>query len=241
MNLFLSSLFLLFTIHKNFRPLQRNSVNLLTSSTRTNAQKDYSFDRTSSSSVEVFARFSPLIGGVAIFPIHVEIMLLLTDDFHGTHGSKNSASLNTTNTTNKKAILHRIDFVPQNPQSAETILQLLSLQDVPGVIRHRILAVGMEPHEDGNLLTSVSTDRLNSLLETKVSKLTTSIVVPLGKVLLDQQNQGGGRMMTTNNMSSIRDIIESVEDKNGSKLHLIRNNCYSFAFNILSNLNVTSI
>eukprot|EP00557_Chaetoceros_sp_GSL56_P003998 CAMPEP_0176503468 /NCGR_PEP_ID=MMETSP0200_2-20121128/15378_1 /TAXON_ID=947934 /ORGANISM="Chaetoceros sp., Strain GSL56" /LENGTH=194 /DNA_ID=CAMNT_0017902759 /DNA_START=157 /DNA_END=741 /DNA_ORIENTATION=- len=185
--------------------------------------------------MEVFARFSPLIGGGAgvttWFPIHVEIMLLLTtDNLYGKSSSKAKTSQKIMNT----AILHRIDFVPQNPESTDTILQLLSLQDVPGKIRHRILAVGVEPHELDTCLTLISMDRLHSLLETKVSNMTTSIVVPLGKALFHQNFKG---KMT--DISSIQGIIGSVEEKNGSKLNLIRNNCYSFALNILSNLNVT--
>lgn len=160
-------------------------------------------------------------------PIHVEIMLLLVEEC----SSKASTSPNVVN----RAILHRIDFVPQNPENADTILQLLSLQDVAGVIRHRILAVGtIERNEEESFATLVSMDRLNSLLETRVSSALTSIVVPLGEAFFEQTFD---ERMT--DISSIKSIIESVEEKNGSKLNLIQNNCYSFVLDILSNLNMT--
>ena len=93
-----------------------------------------------------YLRFSPFVGGPAFLPIHVEVMFL---DY--TYVTKEDAPLE---------ILHRFDFLPAYPNDKSTVLNLFSLQSVPGLVRHQILVGECDEHEipDGRRNTVSSLD-----------------------------------------------------------------------------------
>ena len=98
-------------------------------------------ERSCEDKVQVFLRFSPLIGGPPI-PLHVEVILAEDDaDKRKDIKSKEEGSTIYIRKTNNLASmaflntyqqLHRLDFLPENPTDPFTVIRLASLQSVPG-------------------------------------------------------------------------------------------------------------
>ena len=68
-------------------------------------------------SLNLYLRFSPLIGGPRFLPAHAEVII----------ANESTGSL------------HRYDFVPANPTDPKTLATLLTLRSVPGVLRCRVV------------------------------------------------------------------------------------------------------
>lgn len=181
--------------------------------------KDSKSQRSESSrNVKAFARFSPLIGGPTFIPIHVEVMILETtiDDMQ-MHSENGSA----------KTLLRRIDFIPKDAEKIETILKLVTFQNVPAIIRDRTLTYGYEKDSDEslNVLNPINVDfaRIETLLQNSVSIEKTNFILPL--------NIDG-----IANIDYMKSLSFCVKSKQGSELNLLNNNCYSFAYDILQTL-----
>ena len=178
-----------------------------------------------SAAVQIFARFSPLIGGPPLLPIHAEVMILETD--------RNSGDASTAHEEDGCSVVHRLDFIPKYPEDLGTIISLFTMQNVPGIVRHRKFASG-SLFRKTNLLDSdiniVPDKRIQSLMTTNLSMENFSIVLPLGETVIKNDQ----RVMDI--VRSPRCIVELVDKKNGMELNLLRNNCYSFTFDVLSSL-----
>ena len=83
-------------------------------------------------SLDVFLRFSPLIGGPKFAPLHVEVMIKKRQS--------DSDAFNRS-TPNEENVLHRFDFVPSSPTDPRTLGQLLTFRSVPGLVRYRTLEI----------------------------------------------------------------------------------------------------
>ena len=172
----------------------------------------------SSRNVKAFARFSPLIGGPTFLPIHVEVMILETtiDDMQMNSGNGSA-----------KTLLRRIDFIPKDAEKIETILKLVTFQNVPAIIRDRTLTYGYENDNDEslNILNPINVDfaRMESLLQNSVSIEKTNFVLPLD-------------IDGIANIDYMKSLSLCVKSKEGSELNLLNNNCYSFAYDILQSL-----
>ena len=132
--------------------------------------------------------------------------------------------------------LHRIDFIPLKPTEPSTILRLLSFQNVEGLVRHRKLGVRVGSEENTYLsiqeeaFSPVSTHRIKALLSSNVSMEKCCIILPLGSVRVKDVDS------TTDKIRTPKCIVDLVDRNNGMELNLIQNNCYSFAFDVLSSL-----
>jgi hypothetical protein len=190
-----------------------------------------------SATFRVFARFSPLIGGPSFLPIHAEIMLLDLKHDSGIFypdGGKGSVD-------EDAYILHRIDFIPLKPTDPSTLSSLLSFQNVEGSVRHRKVRVRGEYEDKKDIpssmqtlnegLKQVSQQQVDALLSSSVSAKKCSIVVPLGLVRAKDTNDSSDSRIRTPKC-----IDEMIKQKSGMELNLLRNNCYSFAFDVLSSL-----
>ena len=173
----------------------------------------------SSRNVKAYARFSPLIGGPTFLPIHVEVMILetTTDDMHMNSGNGSA-----------KTLLRRIDFIPKDAEKIETILKLVTFQNVPAIIRDRTLTFGYEDKDSDeslNILNPINVDfaRIEALLQNSISNEKTNFIVPL-----DIDGIG--------NIDYMKSLSLCVKSKEGSELNLLNNNCYSFAYDILQTL-----
>ena len=131
----------------------------------------------SSRNVKAYARFSPLIGGPTFLPIHVEVMILET--------MTNDVQMNSGNGS-AKTLLRRIDFIPKDAEQIETILKLVTFQNVPAIIRDRTLTFGYEDKDSDeslNILNPVNVDfaRIEKLLQNSVSIEKSNFIVPLDR------------------------------------------------------------
>lgn len=181
---------------------------------------------------KVFIRLSPLIGGPTFLPVHAEIMLLESLDVGKLERTgEKSAALSPEKQL--PCVLHRVDFIPLEPKDPSTLLKLSSFQDVEGLIRHRKFVGGdakcLEEEEE---ITSVSTERIDSLLTSSVSIEKSSIVMQLGTTNICAKERVMDSIGTPTCISNI------VDEKRGIKLNLLRNNCYSFAWDVLSCLDL---
>lgn len=208
---------------------------------------------------DVYARFSPLIGGPPLLPIHVEIMLLQHDttDIDGVHAEEN------VNDDINSMKLHRMDFVPDDATNPETIGKLIGLQNVKGIVRHRTFVSGNgrgNEYDDGAKMTSsneyedvrkVSKERIQSLLASAASLDFSSpklnLVLPLGSISVAVSDTTS--ISTSTSTSGDIDvsygdqyyhspccptsIVKLLQDKRQMELNLLSNNCYNFAYDLV--------
>ncbi|GFH59762.1 hypothetical protein CTEN210_16238 [Chaetoceros tenuissimus] len=179
--------------------------------------KDSKSQRSESShNVKAYARFSPLIGGPRFLPIHVEVMIMetTTDEMNSGNGSE-------------KTLLRRIDFIPKDAEKIETILKLVTFQNVPAIIRDRTLTYGYEKDNDESLNVlnpiNVGFSRMEALLQNSVSIEKMNFILPLD-------------IDGIANIDYMKSLSLCVKSKEGSELNLLNNNCYSFAYDILQSL-----
>ena len=178
-----------------------------------------------SSALQVFLRFSPLIGGPTFLPIHAEVLVLDSDD---------TKEKNREGSKCDRGVLHRIDFIPLKPTETTTLAELLSFQDVDGLVRHRKLEVNEgesnmqnDISEDYVFTSEASSQRIKEICSSCFSMKKSSFVVPIGSATVND-------FITTNNVRSPKSIEDLLDKSEGMKLNLLRNNCYSFAWDVLS-------
>lgn len=123
---------------------------------------------------EIFLRFSPLIGGPSNIPLHVEVMMLKSAILRVCPFNDGNNNDNSQRETSIRC-LHRFDFLPAEPTKMETIQKLISLQYVPGLLRHRILISGSgskeDDHYDLKKIDIVCNDTENNMYYNKLSSI----------------------------------------------------------------------
>ena len=163
---------------------------------------------------------SPLIGGPAWLPLHVKVVL------------KN------------RELFHQWDLIPIDATNATTLQKLISLQPVPAQIRYRLYATSQK-----------SIDQVSSqqeLLGTKIYDADTlpkmsgntnmtidNAIVPTEKYFvlnLDEDCVGQEQLY----IEQAHRFCQSYLVRTNMKLHLIRNNCWTFAFQLVYNVLLTS-
>eukprot|EP00555_Chaetoceros_dichaeta_P013094 CAMPEP_0198268684 /NCGR_PEP_ID=MMETSP1447-20131203/38354_1 /TAXON_ID=420782 /ORGANISM="Chaetoceros dichaeta, Strain CCMP1751" /LENGTH=246 /DNA_ID=CAMNT_0043959873 /DNA_START=62 /DNA_END=799 /DNA_ORIENTATION=+ len=195
---------------------------------------------TASQNLNVYLRFSPLVGGPSFLPIHVEVILhhISPPNLQTTVRRKIGDTLSNDMDGETKIIsrdyLHRLDFLPENPSDPSTLFNLLTLRSVPALIRHRILVARL-PTTSQIVMEStkkisiqeVSKSKFDSLIG-KQEGLTGSsrkVVIPLGSVQLSNNNAD------TQDIPELPISMEMYLQKQlGMELSLLTNNCYSFAW-----------
>jgi len=205
---------------------------------------------------QVYVRFSPLIGGPKFLPIHVEVMFL---DYI------NTQKVNDDDGTTVE-YLHRFDFLPAHPNDDATIMKLLSLQSVSGLVRHRILLPDNDFDEKSNIVlpigdvnggggskySIVPSERIAALIgknndrrEPRDEDVTSdfNFVFQLDMEVNDIvfTSKEGASTGTNSGAGAIpvripKQIETLLEEKNGMELHLLFNNCYTFALDVLKSL-----
>ncbi|KAK1737154.1 hypothetical protein QTG54_012021 [Skeletonema marinoi] len=169
--------------------------------------------------VQVFLRFSPLIGGPPI-PLHVEVILAEGDtDKHKDAESKGTIYIRKTNNLASMAVLntypqlHRLDFLPENPTDHSTVVRLASLQSVPGKLRHRYVTASSDAKQDGKGIT---------------------VLLPVGSIPC--QKKSGAT--SSNVISTALDFTNERRDNVYDDLRIfLGKNCLSFALDLLLELN----
>ena len=236
-------------------------------STSISDQVDLVDSRSTKQNFDVFLRFSPLIGGPNLLPLHVEVILAsnfqnaeaftekkedLTVPFSMVSCDSDSDPFGSGGNENEgRDYLHRIDFLPKHPKDPSTLLKLLTFRPVPGLVRHRILYTGSAGIEDdggdddeiemnfGTRISVVTQNRIDSLLgqktlqslETDSAARAATIILPLGSIVTSSN-----LLDTNRKLGQPRNLANFLEDEKKRELHLITNNCYFFAWNLLKSL-----
>ena len=201
---------------------------------------------------QFFVRFSPLIGGPNI-PLHVEVMMLksITPCSRISDYDNDSDETKNIDKTGNMQCLHRFDFIPLEPTKKSTIQKLITLQSVPGRLRHRILI--NEDMEDvsknSRIVTSnddcnqiiVSNERLCELTrnyncknsdESSSSSIVFQISNSSNRVMISSKNYDDNDFV--HDLVQIPPEIQKLfHEKKDVELNLLFYNCYSFAWNVL--------
>lgn len=191
----------------------RTTVTVVGASIRS-SQRDH---ERSESIVQVFLRFSPLIGGPSVLPLHVEVILAEKDadrrsdaeDDKGTIYIRNSNDFAYLNTYPQ---IHRLDFLPENPTDPSTIARLISFQSVPGRLRHR--------YYTQHNVTSLNTSHVDRGI---------TVLLPIGSIPCKDSNVI---------MSTALEFMNEMRDNVYENLRiLLGKNCISFCIDLLAQLN----
>jgi hypothetical protein len=184
----------------------------------------------SSLQAQIYARFSPLIGGPPILPLHVELMIY-NEQRQIVNGDID-------------IILHRIDYIPMNPTDRNTILNLLRLKYVPGSIRHRIYLssdAGLEQTKDLWTMHLDDTNQNNNGDNNNNSngKDTQISIVNKDRIQYLIQDAFSIPLFSTIEYNDILmklapRLMELFVEKEETGLHLLYYNCYSFAYDVYS-------
>ncbi len=177
--------------------------------------------------VQVFLRFSPLIGGPPI-PLHVEVILAEDDADKRKDNIKSKEEGSTiyirkTNNLASAAVLntyqqlHRLDFLPENPTEPSTVIRLASLQSVPGKLRHRYysqkITASSDSKQDGRGIT---------------------VLLPVGSIHSSKESGES----SSNIISTAMEFTNERRDNEYDDLRiLLGKNCLSFAIDLLLELN----
>lgn len=155
----------------------------------------------STKTMNVWLRFSPLVGGPPFLPLHVEVIL------------KQSS----------QETLHRFDFLPMNPLDPSTIKNLITLRSVPGNVRYRCYNTNADTAKiNGNHQGDDSKEYI--ALD---SKRRNRLSFPIGFINDDESTIINSAMV----------FCDKYKDSK-CNLHLIRNNCYNFAWDFLRSSDV---
>jgi len=183
----------------------------------------------------VFLRFSPLIGGPSFLPLHVEVIVAVDDsekikEKMDTIYIRKVNNLSSTSFLKEPLELHRFDFLPVNPSSTSTLVQLLTLNGVPGKVRHRIYERISE--ESNNMQTEViDTNTTNQ----DGSGIT--ILLPVGSLpCIDDKNVSANEVVST-----AMQFKEDYSDTLYKELRILGGkNCLSYALDLLSHVEFTT-
>ena len=180
----------------------------------------------SEGNVQVFLRFSPLIGGPPIPPLHVEVILAEGDkrkDDIESNEDEGTIYISKTNNLASMAILntyrqlHRLDFLPQNPTDPSTVIRLASLQAVPGKLRYRTF-----------------TKNSTASSEAKQDGRGIAVLLPIGSIPCEEKNG----ITSSNIISTALEFTNERTDNTYDDLRiLLGKNCLSFALDLLLELN----
>jgi len=193
--------------------------------------------------LNVYLRFSPLVGGPSFLPIHVEVILhhISTPNLQRTVRRNIGDTLSNDMDGEMKIIsrdyLHRLDFLPENPSDPSTLFNLLTFRSVPGLIRHRILVahlptaseIAMESTKKISIV-EVPKSRFDSLIGKQEGRTGSSrkVIIPLGSIELSNNNA------VTQDIPKLPISMEMyLQNQLGMELNLATNNCYSFAWGLL--------
>ena len=204
-------------------------------------------------SMDVYARFSPLVEGPSFLPIHVEIML--HNEVHDIPSRyefvKETACVNDLKEKDVKGCecLYRFDFLPQKPKDPSTIQSLLTFRGVPGKVRFRTLQHCFENDMElpSNISQSseyleqtvsfVSKSKIEGLLRRQNNgekKSNMSLTVPIGRISFQKECTDSKTVSKLPNS-----ISPFLHDFAGTELNLLSSNCYTFAWSLLQTISIS--
>ncbi len=154
---------------------------------------------------------SPLIGGPSWLPLHVKVVL------------------------SSQTLCHQWDLIPKDPRNTTTLQKLVTLQHVPAQIRYRIYnttttASESQQQDNGNQVSIVEPIPLNTIIydAEKVPKmLDQNMHMFIDHAVIDQDQH---------DLWQAHRFCQSFMVRTDMELHLIWNNCWTFAIQLVFDL-----
>lgn len=199
-----------------------------------------SLEESETRDAHVFLRLSPLIGGPALVPLHVELIFAVEDagaqqiqQSMDTIYVRKINNLSSTSFLKDASQLHRFDFLPKNPTEASTLARLLTLRGVPGRVRYRYRKNAA--HFEGlnhNLQSDSSDDKMKSQDGTGIT-----ILIPVGSIACTDEEETG----VTDVVSTAIRFKDEYSDTLFRELRILGGkNCFSFVLDLLSHVESNS-
>lgn len=182
----------------------------------------------------LFLRFSPLIGGPAILPLHVEVIVAVDEKHQIQQKIMDSVCFRRNNNLSSTPFLqqehlqlHRFDFLPKDPTNPSTLARLITLQGVPGRLRYRI-------YERNN----GDTNKQNNVeATTNQDGKGIAILVPIGSLCIDDEKDSYSANTVVSTAIEFRD---KYRDTVYRELKILGGkNCLSYALDLLSHVDDT--
>lgn len=215
------------------------------SSTSLNQVADDNIDERDN--IQLFVRFSPLIGGLPFLPLHVEVVLV-------DGGALSSADIEESSVPSKQLEFHRFDFIPSTPTDPMNVIKLMAMQAVPGRVRYRSILKQYDSISDScSRDSSRSDDIICTLLEGSFAKVRANnaennnsleegqgvtVLLPIGYMMRDNNTA-----KTSTSYPAIPTAVQFTEvyrETCGRELRILGGkNCLSFALDLLLHLEET--
>lgn len=179
---------------------------------------------------EMYLELSPIIGGPKFLPIHMTVVLEETNP---------KSAITERSPLNKQIPFrrHKFDFIPINATNIETMNQLLRLQSVPGEIRFKTSSQILQ-NDNLYFCNSLPSRQQRYLQQTWIDSDEQS---------LEASHHGDSKLeLETDTFdevginSRIEEAIQKAQEfclnYSSKQLHLVSNNCYTFATQLYTEL-----
>jgi hypothetical protein len=178
---------------------------------------------------------SPLIGGPSWLPLHIKVLFESKDLI-----SPDRATI--------FSLYHQWDLIPINPTTTSTIKKLTSLQYVPAQIRYRVytnLQSNNEKTSSQELLSTIVYDaetldgmseNIITLIGDRIESMETTSLLCQENILMDSRYHEDQRLMR-----KAHEFCQLYMLRNNMQIHLIMNNCWTFAFQLMYHLHMSDL
>ena len=190
----------------------------------------------------LFLRFSPLIGGPAFLPLHVEVIIAVEEANRGssTKQKQNMDTIyirkaNNLSVFKEPSQLHRFDFLPEKPTDPSTLTRLLTLKAVPGRLRYRTHASHERHSEVSQNMSTQFNDNMGTLNQDEKG---VTILIPVGSLM---SIEGGDEVAANTILTTATEFNDKYGDTLFKELRILGGkNCLSFALDLLSHVELTT-
>jgi hypothetical protein len=191
-------------------------------------------------------QLSPLIGGPSWLPLHVKVVLVqeeetmvVASEDHNTAkplstSAAAAAAFQSSPPPPPPAIYkHEWDFVPVNATSPHTLQQLLRFQHVPGQVRYRRCVVGVngdaEHHGSGANGHATTTS-------SRAAHIVVASSLLFGDRSKHSNDHNNGNSEYDQSLPATAAAIAFCQSYQPLELHLLTNNCWTFALRMMLSL-----
>jgi hypothetical protein len=177
---------------------------------------------------------SPLVGGPSWLPLHVKV-LLETNDFIPANGAPSLSSQ------------HQWDLIPVMPTNKSTLTKLTTLQYVPAQIRYRVYKISQYNDTNNNksfpglpYTIIYDSETLDGMSENIIlligdcinfNSIEATSLLCLENVPCDNFNHDDQDLVQRAHKFCIQYML-----RNNMKMHLLTNNCWAFALQLILHL-----
>ena len=186
----------------------------------------------------LFIRFSPLIGGPAFLPLHVEVIIAVEEGKNDSERLQQKMNTICIRRSNNLSMfqglfsqLHRFDFLPEKPTDPSTLAKLTTFNAVPGRLRYRCNS--MQKSDQSNNTPSVSFSDEGTVNQDGKG---ITILIPIGFLIREDYSYTSKEIV-----SAAIEFNEQYKDTLFSELRILGGkNCLSYVLDLMSHLGSTT-